>query len=229
LQALESLLQNRPDNIRWRQWRIRMQSTASTLLVRLAETDPSFRPLALPALRLAHRYAQDDVDRNPGDNRLLDLETVMADRLARYLGDIGRPVEGLAAVAESRANVERLVGSNPQLARIRILEENVWQLRGRLLTQAHHVEEAERVLAEADRLTVEATSHWPADVTLLDDRTTTLSYRVTTAMKRGDWSAARERCRLALALAATMRARHSDYPVEALADLQHQARELGLP
>ena len=65
---------------------------------------------------------------------------------------------------------------------------------------------------------------------LIDARVTTLSYRVTVAMKLGDLQAARERCRLALSLAAAiLRKSDGKYPVTGLAGLRDQARQLGVP
>lgn len=228
-QVLDGLLLRHADNTRWRQVRMRMQSTAATLLLKLAETDPAMRPQVLPAMRLAYQLAKEAVDRNPGDYKLVDLKTVMADRLARYLGGIGQPVEGLAIADQSRTDAEQLVRSNPAMRRNLMLQESVRQLQGWLLLQTNRLDEAERVLAEADSLAERVLKQWPGDMELLDDRSTTLSYRVAVAMRLGHLDAARERCRLGLGVTAEMlRNSGGAYPVESLARLHDQARQLGL-
>jgi tetratricopeptide (TPR) repeat protein len=229
IQVLDGLLMRHPDNIRWRQWRLRMQSTEATLLLKLAETNPALRPQVLPAMRLAYELAKEDVDRNPGDNKLVDLKTVMSERLARYLGGIGRPVEGLAIAEESRADADHLVRADPALRRNLVVQENVRQLQGWLLMQANRLGDAEQVLGEADRLASDAALRWPDDMELTDDRASTLSFRVAIAMKLGDLDAAKERCRLALSVVASvLRGQGETYPIEALADLRNQAKQLGL-
>jgi hypothetical protein len=61
----------------------------------------------------------------------------------------------------------------------------------------------------------------------MEDRATTLSYRVTVAMKLGNFQAAREHCRGGLSLTADM-LRKSDQQYPVLAGLRDQAKQLGL-
>ena len=230
IHVLDGLLKRDPTNIRWRQWRVRTQSTLATLLVKLAAGNSALQPQVLPAMRMAYRLARENVERNPGDNRLVDDLVIMTDRLARQLGSLGRPTEGLSLVDESRSYANQLVQSDPDVLRNRIVEANVLQLEGELLMEAGRYEEADRVLAEADRSSADASARWPDDMELLDDRATTLSYRATLAIRRGDLQAARQQCRLGLGLAeAILQKSGRTFPVEALKNLKAQARQLGLP
>ncbi len=94
IQVMDEMLKRHPENIRWCKWRMRMQSTAATLLLKLAEKDATLQPQVLPAMRLAYQLAKDNVARNPGDNKLVDDQIIMADRLAAHLALVGRPFEG---------------------------------------------------------------------------------------------------------------------------------------
>lgn len=230
IQVLDGMLKRDPANVRWRQWRVRMQSTLSTLLVKLAPDNPVLQPQVVPAMRLAYQLARENVERNPGDNRLVDDLVIMTDRLARQLGSIGRPAEGLALVEESRSRADRLVEGDPAVLRNRLLQANVMQLQGELLMEAHRFADADSVLAEAERSSADASERWPDDMELMDDRVTTLSYRVTLAIRKGDLQAARQRCRLGLSLAdAILQKSGRKFTVEALRDLRAQAGQLGLP
>ena len=230
IQVLDGLLKRDPANIRWRQWRVRMQSTLATLLVKLAAANPALQPQVLPAMRMAYRLARENVERNPGDNRLVDDLVIMTDRLARQLGSLGRPTEGLSLVDETRSYANQLVQSDPDVLRNRIVQGNVLQLQGEFLMQAGRYEEADQVLAEADRLSADASARWPDDMELLDDRATTLSHRATLAIRRGDLQSARQRCRLGLGLAeAILQKSGRTLSVESLGNLKAQARQLGIP
>ena len=204
IQVMDEMLKRHPENIRWCKWRMRMQSTAATLLVKLAEKDPALQPQVLPAMRLAYQLAKDNVARNPGDNKLVDDQIIMADRLAAHLALIGRPAEGLTLVEESRNCADQLVRADPELRRNVALQATVVRLQGRLLMEASRLVEADKVLGEAEYYTANASNRWPDDMELMDDHATALSYRVTVAMKLGDLQAARERCRVALSLTAAM-------------------------
>jgi hypothetical protein len=154
----------------------------------------------------------------------------MTDRVARQLGSIGRPVEGLALMDEYRSHVVRLVQVDPTVLRNRLLHENVLQLQGELLMEAGRFAEADGVLAEAERVEDEASTRWPDSMELQNDRVTTLSYRVTLAIRQGDLQAARQRCRLGLNLADDILQKSSGtFAVDALRDLRAQGRQLGLP
>jgi tetratricopeptide (TPR) repeat protein len=206
-----------------------MQSTLATLLVKLAADNPALQPQVLPAMRLAYRLARENVERNPGDNRLVDDLVIMTDRLARHLGSLGRPSEGLSLVDETQRHANLLVQSDPDVLRNRIVQGNVVQLQGELLMQAGRYEEADRILAEAERLSAAASARWPDHMELLDDRATTLSHLATLAIRRGDLQAARQRCLLGLGLAeAILQKSDRMFPVEALGNLKAQARRLGL-
>ena len=230
IQVLDGLLKREPANIRYRQWRVRMQSTLATLLVKLAAANPALQPQVLPAMRLAYRLASENVQRNPGDNRLVDDLVIMTDRLARQLGPLGRTTEALALVNESRSYADQLVQADPAVLRNHILQANVMQLQGELLMESRRFAEADAVLAVAEQSSADASARWPDDMELMDDRATTLSYRATLAIKRGDLQAARQRCRLGLGLAEAILERSGrTYTVEALGNLKAQARQLGLP
>jgi serine/threonine protein kinase len=230
IQVLDGMLQRDPANIRWRKWRVRMQSTLSTLLVKLAANNKALEPRVLPAMRLAYQLARENVERNPGDNTLVDDLVIMADRLARQLGSIGRPVEGLALAGDCRFLADQLVQADPDVLRNRILQASVMQLQGELLMEASRFAEADGVLAAAEQSSAEASTRWPGEMELMNDRVTTLSYRVTLAIRNGDLQAARQRCRLALDLAAAIREKSGPtFVVEALRDLKAKARQLGLP
>ena len=96
--------------------------------------------------------------------------------------------------------------------------------------EANRLVEADKVLAEADRSVIAASTRWPDDMALIDDRVTTLSYWVTAEMRLGNLQAARERCRLALGLtAAILRKSDGKFPVTDLAGVRDQARQLGVP
>jgi serine/threonine protein kinase len=227
IQVLDEMLKRHPDNIRWCKWRMRMQSTTATLLLKLAEKDSALQPQVLPAMHLAYQLAKENVARNPGDNKLVDDQIIMADRLATHLALIGRPAEGLTLVEESRSCADQLVQADPALRRNVALQATVVRLHGRLLMEANRLVEAEKVLGEAERYTAEASNRWPNDMELMDDHATALSYRVSVAMKRGDLPAARERCRLGLSLtAAILRKSDGKFSVTDLAGLQDQARQL---
>jgi tetratricopeptide (TPR) repeat protein len=230
IRVMDGMLKRHPENIRWCKWRMRMQSTAATLLVKLAEKDPALQPQVLPAMLLAYQLAKDNVARNPGDNKLVDDQIIMADRLAAHLALIGRPADGLSLVEESRSCADQLVRADPALRRNVALQAFVVRLEGRLLMEANRLVEADKVLDEAESYAANASNRWPDDMELMDDHATALSYRVTVAMKLGDLQAARERCRLALSLAAAiLRKSDGKYPVTDLAGLQDQARQLGIP
>jgi serine/threonine protein kinase len=229
IQFMDGMLKRHPDNIRWCKWRMRMQSTAATLLLKLAEKDATLQPQVLPSMHLAYQLAKENVARNPGDYKLVDDQIIMADRLATHLALIGRPVEGLTLVEESRSCADQLVRADPALRRNVALQATVARLHGRLLMEANRLVEADKVLDEAERYTADASNRWPDDMELMDDHATALSYRVRVAMKLGDLQAARERCRLALGLtAAILRKSDGKYLVTELAGLRNQARQLGV-
>jgi serine/threonine protein kinase len=229
IEVLDGMLKHDPANIRWRQWRVRTQSTLSTLLVKLASRNPTLEPQVLPAMRLAYQLARENVERNPGDNRLVDDLVIMTDRLARQLGSVGRAVEGLALMDESRSHAVRLVQVDPDVSRNRLLQENILQLQGELLMEAGRFAEADGVLAEAERSAADASTRWPDNMELQNDRVTTLSYRVTLAIRRGEYQAARQRCRLGLSLAQDILQKSSGtFTVDALRDLRAKGRQLGL-
>ena len=226
---MDEMLKRHPENIRWCKWRMRMQSTAATLLLKLAEKDATLQPQVLPAMRLAYQLAKENVARNPGDNKLVDDQIIMADRLAEHLALLGRPVEGLDLVEESRSCAGQLVQADPALRRNIALQATVVRLQGRLLMEANRLVEADKVLGEAERYTADASNRWPDDIELMDDHATALSYRVSVAMKLGDLQAARERCRIALGLtAAILRKSDGKFSVTDLAGLRDQARQLGV-
>jgi serine/threonine protein kinase len=230
IKFMDEMLKRHPDNIRWCKWRMRMQSTAATLLVKLAENDSTLQPQVLPSMRLAYQLAKENVARNPGDNKLVDDQIIMADRLAAHLALIGRPADGLTLVEESRSCAAQLVHADPTFRRNAALQATVVRLQGRLLIEANRLVEADKVLGEAERYTAEASKRWPDDMELMDDHVTALSYRVTAAMKLGDLQAAREHCRLALSqTAAILRKSDGKYSVTVLAELQDQARQLDVP
>ena len=230
IQVLDGMLKRDPANVRWRQWRVRTQSTLATLLVKLAAGNPALQPQVLPATRLAHRLASENVERNPGDNRLVDDLVIMTDRLALELSARGRSAEGLILMNESRSYVDQLVQSDPSVLRNRLLQANVVELQGELLMGARRFEEADRVLTTADRLLADASARWPEDMELANDRVTTLSDRATLAIRRGDLPAARQVCRLGLDLSESMlRKRGPTFTVESLGNLRAQARQVGLP
>jgi tetratricopeptide (TPR) repeat protein len=227
IQALDRMLKRHPDNIRWCKWRMRMQSTAATLLLKLSEKDSTLQPQVLPSMRLAHQLAKENVARNPGDNKLVDDQIIMADRLAAHLALIGRPVEGLSLVEEARSYADQLVHADPALRRNVALQATVVRLQGRLLMESNRLAEADKVLAESDRYAADALSRWPDDLELMEDHATTLSYWVTVAMKLGNFQAAREHCRGGLSVTADM-LRKSDQSYPVLAGLRDQAKQLGL-
>jgi tetratricopeptide (TPR) repeat protein len=229
IQVMDGMLKRRPDNIRWRKWRMRMQSTAATLLLKLAEKDSTLQPQVLPSMRLAYQLAKENVARNPGDNKLVDDQIIMADRLAAHLALIGRPVEGLTLVEESRSCADQLVHADPALRRNVALQATVVRLQGRLLMEANRLVEADKVLGEAAGYAADASSRWPDDTELMDDRATTLLYRVTISMKLGNFQAAREHCRAGLSVAGAMLHKSDQTrPVTVLAGLRDQAKQLGL-
>ena len=230
IQLLDGMLKGDPANIRWRQWRVRMQSTLATLLVKLAASSPALAPQVFPAMRLAYQLARENVERNPGDNRLVDDFVIMTDRLARQLNAMGRPIEGLALLQDSRSHAERLVQTDPAVLRNHLVHVTVLQLQGELLMHAGRYAEADGILAVAERSSADASSRWPGDMELMDDRVTVLSSRVTLAIRRGDLEAARQRCRLGLELADDILKKSGrTFTVEALQDLRMQAGQLGIP
>ncbi len=230
IQVLDGMLKGDPANTRWRQWRVRMQSTLATLLIKLAATDKALEPQVFPAMRLAYQLARENVERNPGDNRLVDDFVIMTDRLARQLNAAGRPGEGLALLDESRLHADRLVQTDPAVLRNRVVHVNVLQLQGELLMNASRYAEADDVFAVAEQSSADASSRWPDDMGLMNDRVSVLSSRVTLAIRRGDLEAARQRCRLGLELADDILKKSGrTFTVEALQDLRVQAGQLGIP
>ena len=138
-------------------------------------------------MRLAYRLARENVERNPGDNRLVDDLVIMTDRLARHLGSLGRHRRAVPG-GRDPVHANLLVQSDPDVLRNRIVQGNVVQLQGELLMQAGRYEEADRILAEAERLSAAALARWPDDMELLDDRATTLSHLATLAIRRGTFT-----------------------------------------
>jgi len=229
IQVMDGLLHRHPENVRWCKWRMRMQSTAATLLVKLALKDSSLQPQVLPAMRLAYQLAKENVARNPGDNKLVDDQIIMADRLAAHLASMGRPADGLPLVEESRRRADQLVHADAALRRNIALQATVVRLHGRLLLEANRLQEADKVLVEAETYLTAASTRWPSDVELMDDRATTLSYRVAVAMKLGDLQTARELCRRGFSLIDTIVAKAGPkYAVESADALRAQARQLGV-
>jgi serine/threonine protein kinase len=229
IEVLDGMLQHDSTNIRWRQWRVRMQSTLSTLLVKLEPNNPALEPQVLPAMRLAYRLARENVERNPGDNRLVDDLVIMIDRLARRLGLLGRHVEALALLDDSRSRVVRLVQVDPDVLRNRVLQENVLQLRGELLMGAGRFAEADGVLAEAEQAAASASTRWPDHIELQIDRVNTLSDQVTLAIRRRNVQAARQRCRLGLSLAEDILEKgRGAFTIDALPELRANAHQLGI-
>ena len=230
IEVLDAMLKRHPENIRWRKWRVRMQSTMATLLARLSEKDPTVREQVLPAMWQAYQLARENVERNPGDNTLVDDRVVMAARLARHLGSVGRPTEGLPLVEESLAVANELADTDPAVRRNRVLQLDVLQLKGELLMEAHRWKDAGNVLADADLDTTDVLQRWPADVEFLNDRANILLTRSVICTRLGDLQAAREHCTGGLTVVASMVHKNiQGFSVDALAGLRAQAKQLGLP
>lgn len=227
---LDPLIAKRPENVRWRNLRIRMAASSANLLRRAARRNPALAPGVDPAFRDACTLARENAQRNPGNHEALDLAYVMTARYANQLGIEHKPAAALVLHREAAEILAVLAASEPSDHRTLSLRASNWTSRGVLLAELKRWAEAASLLGQGAAQVDQIMSKWPDDVMSLGVQVTALAYLCRTERHLGDLDHARRHCRQGFAVARVLAIQKGDekQPVENLDVLRAEARALGV-
>jgi eukaryotic-like serine/threonine-protein kinase len=229
--AMDKLLEHHPGNFRWRNLRVRMESSTAGFLRSLAQSDPSLQPLILPTSRRAYQMALANVHDNPGDRDLLDTAVVMASRLANETAREGHQEAAIPFFNEMKTMIDELLRSDPNDARYVYLLAVNRTAAGRLLMNLNRWPEAVPILLEAEQSIGKVLDRRPQDLSAINVKATIFLNQTIDERHLGHFDLARRRCALAVQTVQELTAKNKEArtPFEDLAELRREAHTLGVP
>lgn len=229
--VLDGLIAKHPENVGWRNLRIKMAASTAGILRRLAVKDPSLKPQLLPAIRLAYTMARENAERNPGNKDVYDLAFVMTVRLANQLARDKAYPESVALLREALTMLDELGKRDPTDHRVLYLRANTWANLTDDLIPMHRWTEAAAVLEDAEKMLQQILRKWPEDWMSWDVQVSILADRSLVERHLGHPGVARENCRLGMQAAVTLMngVKEAAKPVSDLELLRSEARILGVP
>ncbi len=228
---LDSLILKHPENVRWRDLRIKMGISTAAILRRQSRQDPSLQPQVMPAFRAVYLMAEQNATLNPGHLEALDLDFVVTSRYAKQMRNIGKVDEALALHRSGEIILNRLAEHAGTDHRFLSLRAGNWNDQGDDLIYLKRLPDASVTLGRAADLVQQIVSKWPDDVAAFDLQIAVLVNQSQVARRIGHIAAARQTCRLAFEAARKLLALNKDekQPISDIDDLRAEARILGVP
>lgn len=228
--VLDSLIARHPENVRWRNQKIKMAVSIATLLRRAARANPALAPQVIPAFREVYLMARQNATQNPGHYGALDLDFVMTSRYANQLGDEGKQAEALTMDREAAQILDVLGKNDPTDHRFLSNRAINGTNQGIRLVELERSREASAMLTKSAGLVEQIVKRWPEDAGSWNLLVTVLAYRSRAARQLGDAETARQDCRRAFDAVTKVSALNKDgkHAISNIDLLLTEARILGV-
>jgi len=202
---LDGLIEKNPDNMTYRELRVRTVANTSQVLRTMAGDDASVKPQMVEQTRIAYEFASENERRDPQNQRAADLAVVMKGRYAEALDDVGRHSEALSLENEILPKLDALLAKDPKNHRNQYMHLELDAQKAMALMGLNRLQEADAMLAKgyARLLNTLATQPKP-DQAFLDLEITLLNNQTKLARKMGQLERAREHCQKGMELAASL-------------------------